>query len=589
MYYDFTVPIPDVKGKITFMKKGNARYVQLEIGRVYLPEKQYTIPQRVTIGKRDSENPDQMYPNEKYQDYFPDAVMPEERPEAYRSCALRIGAYAVIRKVLEEYKLPAMLKKQIGQDCGLFLDLVSFMIVDEENVAMHYPDFAFCHPLFSDGMKIYSDVKVSRLLNSISKDQIIGFLDDWNKKRDHKQRIYISYDSTNKNCQAGDVDLVEFGKAKDEKGLPIFNVAIVFDKTHKVPLLYEEYPGSINDISQLTFMVDKVKEYKYEKIGFILDRGYFGKDNILYMESNGFAFIIMVKGKKELVSSLVLENRNTFETSRANAIRSYRVYGKTVTARLYEDDTKDRYFHIYYDPVKMSSEREQLEQQIDKFRIFVEKHIGTNQKFSKLYHYYFDLKYNKKGILTSAKEKHAVVEQELQLCGYFCIITSEKMTAAEALIQYKGRDVSEKLFQADKTFIGSNSMRTHTARALSAKIFVEFIALIVRNRIYNLLKETMLRLEARQNYLTVPKAIRELEKIEMVRRNSGLYRLDHAVTKKQKVILSSFGMAEEDIRKTATEIAELLKKNQSLLPEPDDDEDGEEVDFDGEDEIDFFD
>ncbi len=68
-------------------------------------------------------------------------------------------------------------------------------------------------------------------------------------------------------------------------------------------------------------------------------------------------------------------------------------------------------------------------------------------------------------------------------------------------------------------------------------IFVEFIALIVRNRIYNLLKETMLRLESRQNFLTVPKAIRELEKIEMVRRNSGLYRLDHAVSKKQKIIL----------------------------------------------------
>ena len=132
-------------------------------------------------------------------------------------------------------------------------------------------------------------------------------------------------------------------------------------------------------------------------------------------------------------------------------------------------------------------------------------------------------------------------------------------------------------------------MRTHTARALSAKIFVEFIALIVRNRIYNLLKETMLRLEAKQNYLTVPKAIRELEKIEMVRRNSGLYRLDHAVTKKQKVILSSFGMAEEDIRKAATEIAELLKKNQSLLPEQDEYDAGEEVDFDGEDEIDFLD
>ncbi|SFR86357.1 hypothetical protein SAMN02910262_02260 [[Clostridium] aminophilum] len=41
------------------------------------------------------------------------------------------------------------------------------------------------------------------------------------------------------------------------------------------------------------------------------------------------------------------------------------------------------------------------------------------------------------------------------LCGYFCIITSEKMTASQALVQYKGRDISEKLFRSDKTFIGS--------------------------------------------------------------------------------------------------------------------------------------
>ncbi len=135
------------------------------------------------------------------------------------------------------------------------------------------------------------------------------------------------------------------------------------------------------------------------------------------------------------------------------------------------------------------------------------------------------------------------------------------MTAAEALILYKGRDISEKLFNADKSFIGSKSMRVHSAEALSAKLFVEFVALIVRNRIYNLLKEMMLRLETNPNYLTVPAAIRELEKIEMVRRNNGQYRLDHAVTKKQKVILSSFGLCDEDVRKTANEIGQLLTAN----------------------------
>ena len=78
----------------------------------------------------------------------------------------------------------------------------------------------------------------------------IGFLDDWNKRRDHKQRIYISYDSSNKNCNAGDIELIEYGKAKDDKGIPIFNLALAFDKTNRVPLFYEEYPGSITDVSQ---------------------------------------------------------------------------------------------------------------------------------------------------------------------------------------------------------------------------------------------------------------------------------------------------------------------------------------------------
>lgn len=589
MYHDFTVPIPQVKGKIVIMKKGAIQYVQLETGRVYLPEKKYTIPERVSIGKVDPEHPDRMFPNDRYAELFPDAPMPEERGEAYRSCALRIGAYLVIKQVLKEFKIPMLLDKYLDENAGLFLDLVSFMIIDEENVGMHYPDFAFCHPLFSENMHIYSDVKVSRMLNSVSKDSIIGFLNDWNAKRDHKQKIYISYDSSNKNSQAGDIDLVEFGKPKDDKGKPVFNVSLVFDKSNQIPLLYEEYPGSINDVSQFSHMVDKVNEYGYKNIGFILDRGYFSEDNIRYMEENGYAFIMMVKGRKKLVASLVEANRNTFETVRSCAIRSYKVYGKTVQVKLFESDKKDRFVHIFFNPSKQAAEREQLEQKIEKYRVFLEKHINTDTKFGKGYHDYFELKYDKKGILYSVKERDEAIEQELRLCGYFCIVTSEEMTASQALIQYKGRDISEKLFSSDKTVLGSHSMRIHSSKAMSTKIFVEFVALIVRNRIYNLLKQTMLRMEVKQNYLTVPKALRELEKIEMIRRNNGRYRLDHAVTKKQKIILSSFGLSEDDVINSAAEISSLLAKNQSLLiVNEDEDDEGEEDDFCGEDEDDFI-
>ena len=163
------------------------------------------------------------------------------------------------------------------------------------------------------------------------------------------------------------------------------------------------------------------------------------------------------------------------------------------------------------------------------------------------------------------------------------------MTAAQALIQYKGRDISEKLFSADKSFIGSKSMRVQSAEALSSKIFIEFIALIVRNRMYNLLKDTMMRLEAKPNYMTVPAAVRELEKIEMVRRNNGRYRLDHAVSKKQKIILSSFGMSDDDIRTIANEISLLLENNKSLMYDADSDDEDEEVNDYGTDTLDFFD
>ena len=578
MYYDFRVEIPKIKGKIITKKKGNARYILYQYGSKYNPEKKYAVPDRAIIGKVTDDDSSMMFPNEKFETYFSDVPLPEELPDAYRSCCLRIGSYVIIKEVMQEYNLPMMLEKLLKKDCGLFLDLVSYMIVNEENAGQYYPDFAFCHPLFSEGMRIYSDSKVSRFLSSVTKEQIIGFLQAWNKARDHSQRVYLSYDSTNKNCDAGDIDIAEFGKAKDDKGVPIFNLAIAFDEANRTPLLYEEYPGSINDVSQLTFLVDKVKEYGYTKIGFILDRGYFSKENIRYIDENGYEFIIMVKGCKALVSTMVEQNRGSFETARDCSIRSYKVYGKTVSCHLFEDDTEDRYLHIYFDPYKQAAEREHLEQRIDKMKLMIEKNVGKNVQFGKSYTDLFKLTYDKEGRLLYGKERSDVITRELRLCGYFCIVTSEKMTASAALIQYKGRDISEKLFKADKSFLGSRSMRVQSEEALSAKIFVEFVSLIVRNRIYNLLKETMLKMESNPNYMTVPASLRELEKIEMVRRNNGDYKLDHAVTKKQKIILGSFGLEESDIRKTAEEINTLLINNQSLMSEltEEENDDGEE-------------
>ena len=85
-----------------------------------------------------------------------------------------------------------------------------------------------------------------------------------------------------------------------------------------------------------------------------------------------------------------------------------------------------------------------------------------------------------------------------------------------------------------------------------------YLALIIRCRIYTALKEKAKELAKKTNYLTVPAAIRELEKIEMTRQLDKVYRLDHAVTKTQKVILSAFGMDWNYVKYRAEHISKIL-------------------------------
>lgn len=58
---------------------------------------------------------------------------------------------------------------------------------------------------------IYSDSHISDFLASVTDKKRIGFLNDWN----------------------GDIDLMEYGYPKDDKGLPVFNYSIAYDIDNK--------------------------------------------------------------------------------------------------------------------------------------------------------------------------------------------------------------------------------------------------------------------------------------------------------------------------------------------------------------------
>ena len=160
-----------------------------------------------------------------------------------------------------------------------------------------------------------------------------------------------------------------------------------------------------------------------------MDRGYFSRGNIRYLDECGYSFVIMAKGMSSFISDLILENKGTFENKRSCDMNAYGVYGKTVQRTLFEGDEKKRYIHIYHSISKDADEREHFENALRERTALLMSHQNETVEFGSAYEKYFYLHYDKDGVFLYPEEKTTVTEREISLCGYFVIITSERMTA----------------------------------------------------------------------------------------------------------------------------------------------------------------
>ena len=557
------VLLPKGNHKITFKKINSTVYVYVEYDRKYNPETQHTTPLRQCIGKLSESDPERMIPNQHYPKYFGIEHLADTLC-GDRSCTLSVGTFIVLNKIIHDYKIDEYLKTAIPNDSyvGLFLDLVSYEIICGSNVMQHYPNYAFKHPLFTPNMNIFSDSFVGTMLENLSVDHRQCFLNQWNRERNKREKIYVSYDSTNRHSTAGDIQMVEFGKPKDGKtDIPIINQGIAYDCTFREPLFYDSYPGSIVDVSMITHMVEKAVSYGYENIGFILDRGYFAKENLFFMDYHNYDFVIMAKGNVDFIRGLIEDAMGTFELEREFLIPKFHLQGTTVKKKIFEDDDRDqiRFIHVYYNELVAAIERRKLEEQITRWEKELTKCLEKKVLSCSLDSYgrFFKFKFNEQNQLESFSANNRAIEDEKFWYGYFCIITSSEMTAAEALKLYKGRDSSEKLFMIDKSFLGNHCYRVESQSSKDSKEWIGFVAEIVRNKIYTCLMNCKDNNQIKSNELTVPAILGELEKIEISRQLEGGYHLSYPLTKKQKIILSEcFNISREN---AMTRLLDLCK------------------------------
>ena len=610
MYLSTTVRIPDLKGKIFTMKKGQSAYIIYQYGSVYDPDKQRSVPRRSIIGKRCPDDHERMFPNEKFKTYFPDRASQEDLLPDGRSSCLKIGLHAVVSHIAEEYSLRYTLSRYLcAHNIALILDLASFLIAANGHTDGHLDGYAFDHPLFSRNVPLPEDddfvvggsfqEDVVDFLRSVGRGENTFFMFEWIKDSYNRGRICITQDLADKSLEPGHTYIADFDSAGSGMECPVHNVAVAMDAANRMPLFYAEYPGSACDVSQFSFMAEEAANFGFTNLLFIIDRGPFCREHIRWIDEKGFSFAIVCRGTAPFAEPVVKQIVDSFDPE-ASWIPSCGLFGTTVRARLFEDDAEERYFHVYFDYEKELEEIALIEDRINKDRSFFGRHTEERIQFGERFGQYFDREYSK-GVFTGTRRRFRAIDRDMSLCGYFCIITSEQMTAEEALVLYRNRKanpLSEKLFCSDKSFrkgpLGQTWWNDSLLESTKPDImhvmwgrpagmpetlrFVEFMALIISSRMSWLLEMHQARAESgpeagtesgteteaktgvesgtepEQECLTFARALCELERIEVCRKEDGSYKLAHALTKAQEKVLSALGLDEGSIRQKASEL-----------------------------------
>jgi len=534
----FSIP----KGAITYSNK----YVYVNTKYNYDSSKQTNTYTRKCIGKVDNEK---FIPNKYYFEYYKieESILSNKEPN--RSDSLSFGVNLVFEKVLIDSNLYKALDALEEKDKLIVLDLASYMLQQNSSVFQHFKSYSFRNAIFSKN--IYDDSKISSFLesDSLSDSKTDVVIDNWVSNFVTNSKMYVCYDSTNINCKAEGVTLAEYGYAKDDNTKEQVNIEYSVRQEDGLPILYTAYPGSIVDVVECSSMISRLKKIGFKKLCVIMDRWYVSKPNIENFDSKRLDFLLLLKENMEEYKNIVNLYKDEIKDHSMYYDLSRDIYCNTYKYDLF-DMGKARYCHVIYNQNLANDKTKLFLHRINDYEkeitnsIKNKKVINDSQK--KRLEKYFDIKYyvDKPNIIKKYSKNCKAIDKEIKTLGYYIIVTSSKMTAIDAYDSYSKRDCVEKEFRVLKTELGMSSFKVHSNQSVKSKIFISFIASIIRNLVF--FKTSSLRIKDKKSY-TFNAIVNELEKIEAsLNIKTGKRSLRYHLTNKQKKICSCIGLTEID-------------------------------------------
>ena len=147
--------------------------------------------------------------------------------------------------------------------------------------------------------------------------------------------------------------------------------------------------------------------------------------------------------------------------------------------------------------------------------------------------------------ITGFSDNIGALDRERMKCGMYVLVSSEKITAQQAIDAYSKRDCVEKMFEALKSHMGMDKIGVSSEEAMHGKGLVWFVASILYSLLFN--GTSSLRTNDRKHF-TVPAMVDELEAIKADKDlESGAYERRYKLTKRQCDILDCWKIGEDDV------------------------------------------
>jgi len=356
------------------------------------------------------------------------------------------------------------------------------------------------------------------------------FFSEWIKYRGEQE--YITYDITSISTYSKNIDIAEYGYNRDGDKLPQLNFGMFYGLPSRTPVYYDLYNGSIPDKTCLPYMMTNAIEFGIRDACLVFDRGFVTDENLAYLLENHFSFITAMPSEREIVKTLIDEVKGKIEKM-ANWIAEYQLFA---TKRPFLFGNTQLTAHIYYDTEKITMETSEIFSHISKLATELEKMKKSKQITKRFTDYYIVDKLSKGSI--SFKLDEDKIDERISRVGYFILLSSNpNLTSKEVLKTYRERDIIEKNFDQLKNKLDFKRMKTHWNKTTEGKMFVGFLALILRSYMHHVLKN-----DEKTKQFTFEKVLKELIKMRSILLPDGKETF-LTLTKTQKTILSVLKVA----------------------------------------------